>query len=297
MCVAPLTLKRNRDEWQTESNGHSTVTRVVPCGKCFQCLARRRNGWSFRLHHQMNISSSACFMTLTYGHAQDDKGRLFGEDPPLTDNGLYTLDKTDLQKFLKRFRKFEKTRNKNGNTIKYYAVGEYGTKNHRPHYHLILFNASPQCMAQSYMVAKKIWQKGSVDVASCNMATINYVVGYVMSGAWAPEHELDDRHPHFSLMSKGLGSNYLTDEIYDFHYDRMDTSVMHPSGFRIPLPRYYKDKIFSVEEKAELYEINQRVRQVDWEEFVNIDFEKQVEETRQKIRLHERKNKKVRNTL
>lgn len=77
----------------------------------------------------------------------------------------------------------------------------------------------------------------------------------------------------------------------------MDTSVMHPSGFRIPLPRYYKDKIFTVEEKAELYEINQRVREVDWEEFVNIDFEKQVEETRQKIRLHERKNKKVRNTL
>jgi hypothetical protein len=147
------------------------------------------------------------------------------------------------------------------------------------------------------MVSKEIWQKGNVDLAACNMATINYVVGYVMQGVWTPEHELDDRAPQFSCMSKGLGSSYLTDEIYDYHYDRMDTSAMHPSGFRIPLPRYYKDKIFTVEEKAELYEINQQVREVDWQEFVNIDFNKHVEETRHKIRLHERKNKKVRNTF
>jgi len=244
----------------------------------------------------MNISHSACFMTLTYGIAQDGKGNIFGEDPPLSENGLNTLDKTDLQKFFKRLRKYEKY---HGNTkpLKYYAVGEYGTKNHRPHYHIILFNLSRETMVQSHMVAKDIWQKGMVDVATCNMATINYVVGYVMQGVWEPGHELDDRAPHFSLMSKGLGANYLTDEIYDFHYDRMDTSVMHPSGFRIPLPRYFKDKIFSAEEKAELYEINQQVREVDWEEFVNIDFNKLVEETRHKIYLHERKNKKLRNTF
>ena len=296
MCIAPLTLKRNRDEWQTESNGHSTVTRVVPCGKCFQCLARRRNGWSFRLHHQMLVSDSACFMTLTYGQKLDAKGNIFGEEPPLTDNQQMTLDKSHLQKFFMRLRKYEKT-NGNNNPLRYYAVGEYGTKRHRPHYHIILFNLSHKTMAQSHMVAERIWKKGHVDVAKCNMATINYVVGYVMQGVWEPQHELDDRAPQFSLMSKKLGSSYLTDEIYNYHYDRMDTSVMHPSGFRIPLPRYFKDQIFTVEEKAELYEINQKVREVNWEEFVNIDFEKSVEETKHQIFLHERKNKKLRNIL
>jgi len=110
MCISPLTLKRNRDEWQTDKTSHSTVTRVVPCGKCFQCLARRRNGWSFRLHHQMNVSYSACFMTLTYA------------EEPLSFNEQPTLRKKDLQDFLKRLRKFEKTRN-NDNTLKYYAYG------------------------------------------------------------------------------------------------------------------------------------------------------------------------------
>ncbi len=281
MCVTPLTLKRNRDEWQTDKTTHSTVTRVVPCGKCYQCLARRRNGWSFRLWHQMNISQSACFMTLTY------------EDPPLSFNEQATLKKKDLQDFLKRLRKHEKAK-KNGTSLKYYAVGEYGTNGHRPHYHLIIFNISNYTRTRSDLVAKKIWKKGHVDIAICNSATINYVVGYINQGSWSPQHELDDRDPHFSIMSKGLGANYLTDALFDYHYDRMDASVMHPDGYRIPLPRYYKDQIFTVEEKAELYEVSQQMRSMDWEEFMNYNFEKEVEVKNYKIKQNDKKRKQER---
>jgi len=288
MCVTPLTLKRNRDEWQTDKTSYSTVTRVVPCGKCFQCLSRRRNGWSFRLHHQMNVSESACFMTLTYG----DNG-IFGENPKQTKNGFDTLVKKDLQDFFKRLRKHENKR-KNGTTIKYYGVGEYGTNNHRPHYHVILFNLSNYTLTRSNMVAEKIWKKGFVDIAQCSSASINYVVGYINQGAWIPKSDLDDRAPHFSMMSKGLGSSYLTDRIIDMHYDRMDASVMHPDGYRIPLPRYYKDKIFTVEEKAELYEIAQAWREMDWEDFVNYDYEKEVRVKKYKIKQNEKKRKQER---
>jgi len=288
MCVTPLTLKRNRDEWQTDKTSHSTVTRVVPCGKCYQCLARRRNGWSFRLHHQINVSQSVCFMTLTYGECEG-----LGTDPPHTKNGLPTLKKDDLQKFFKRLRKHEKSRN-NGNTIKYYAVGEYGTNNHRPHYHAIIFNISNYTLARSHMVAEKIWKKGFVDIAQATSASINYVVGYINQGSWIAQNEMDDRMPHFSVMSKGLGSNYLTDRVFDMHYDRMDGSALHPDGYRIPLPRYYKDKIFTVEEKAELYEIAQKWREMDWEEFVNYDFEKEVMIIKHKIKQNDKKRKKER---
>lgn len=229
----------------------------------------------------MNVSYSACFMTLTYA------------EEPLSFNEQPTLRKKDLQDFLKRLRKFEKTRN-NDNTLKYYAVGEYGTIGHRPHYHLIIFNISDYTRTRSNMVAEKIWKKGHVDVAVCNSATINYVVGYINQGSWTPQHELDDRDPHFSVMSKGLGSSYLTDAIYKMHYDRMDTSVMHPDGYRIPLPRYYQDKIFTVEEKAELWEIQQQVRAMDWEEFVNHDYAREVEVKNYKIKQNEKKRKKER---
>lgn len=293
MCVTPLTLKRNRDEWQTDKTSHSTVTRVVPCGKCFQCLARRRNGWSFRLYHQMQVCESAYFMTLTYGEAVDDKGRPFGELPPTSFNGIYELRKKHLQDFLKRLRKHQKSKGYD-TSIKYYAVGEYGTKNLRPHYHLIIFNMLPSLAVRSNMVAKEIWKKGKVDIASCNIPTINYVVGYVMQGKWEPIADDDDRTPHFSIMSKGLGSSFLTDEMEDYLYDRMETSVMHPSGFRIPLPRYYKDKIFTVEEKAELYEVIEQMRQMDAQEWIEYDYAKEVMVKNYKIEQNERKQKKAR---
>lgn len=293
MCITPLTLKRNRDEWQTDKTSHTTVTRVVPCGKCFQCLARRRNGWSFRLYHEMLISDSAAFITLTYGNAIGYDGTEFGEDPPKSFNGLDTLKKDDLTKFIKRLRKHEA---KNGNTrsLKYYAVGEYGSKNHRPHYHIILFNALNATLLRSDMVAQKIWKKGKIDVAKCNIPTINYVVGYINQGAWVPSADFDDRTPHFSVMSKKLGSSYLTDETFEYHYDRMDASVMHPSGYRIPLPRYFKDQIFTVEEKAELYEINQQMRSMNWQEFVNYDYSKELMINKYKIEQNDKKRKKER---
>ncbi len=293
MCITPLTLKRNRDEWQTDKTSHSTVTRVVPCGKCFQCLARRRNGWSFRLWHQMQTCESAYFMTLTYGEALDDYGHPFGEQPPTSFNGIYDLNKKHLQDFLKRLRKYQKSKNY-GTSIKYYAVGEYGTKNLRPHYHLIIFNLLPELAVRSNVVAKEIWKKGKVDIASCNISTINYVVGYVMQGKWEPQADDDDRKPHFSLMSKGLGSSYLTDQKIEYLYDRMETSVMHPSGFRIVLPRYYKDKIFTIEEKAELNEIIEQMRDMSVKEWFEYDYKKEVELKKYKIKEHERKKKNTR---
>ena len=109
-------------------NGVTTGYVPFPCGKCPPCLRRRVSGWSFRLVKQGEQACSALFVTLTY----DD------EKVPKTASGLMTLQKSDLQKFFKRLRK--KTHEK----ISYYAVGEYGDKTQRPHYHIILFNAIPR---------------------------------------------------------------------------------------------------------------------------------------------------------
>ncbi len=275
MCISSNTILRPREEWQP-TDKYSTRTRIVPCGKCYKCLGRRRNAWSFRLYHEMLISETASFVTLTYGA---DEKRGFGEEPPTSFNGIYSLDKKHFQDFIKRLRiQNQKAYTRNGKPgecppLRYYAVGEYGTNHLRPHYHLILLNLENHLRERSFGVAKDIWKKGNVDIADCNIATINYVVGYLMKGVWQPQTDDDDRLPEFSLMSKKLGSNYLTDEIYHYHLDRMETSVDHPSGFRIPLPRYYRDQIFSVEEKAELYEINQLVQAMSWEEFVNVDYD------------------------
>lgn len=287
MCISPVTLKRPRDEWQ-DTDKYSTVTRVVECGKCHKCLGKRRNAWSFRLYHQALYSDSACFMTLTYGKNIEEG---WGEDPPTSFNGIYTLKKRDFQLFMKKLRK------KSNSKISYYAVGEYGTINYRPHYHAIVFNLDRHLLVNSLRVARTIWKKGNVDIARCNLASISYVVGYLLKGVWEPQTDDDDRLPEFSLMSKKLGSQYLTDNIYHYHLDRMETSVMHPSGFRIALPRYYKDQIFSVEEKAELYSLNQEINQMDWQEFVNIDYEYKRKIIERDIKKHNKNLKTKRAVL
>lgn len=284
MCLTPLTLVRVETD-KPKMNQAPTKTRVVPCGKCVECLARRRNAWSFRLYQEMQSSLSAFFVTLTYGINEKER---FGEEPPMSANGFLTLDKKDLQLFFKRLRKYE-TGKGNPAKLRYYAVGEYGTKNERPHYHIILFNLSQHTAKRSMDVARNIWKKGNVDIAKCNIATINYTVGYVMQGRWNPSMDTDDRLGNFSVCSKGLGASYLTDTRCAWHTDRLENTVMHPSGFRMPLPRYYSDKIFDKEEKEQINDFLETYRDLSWSDLESMDWNKKIMTTKHKIQEHERR--------
>ena len=62
----------------------------------------------------------------------------------------------------------------------------------------------------------------------------------------------DDRQPQFSLMSKNLGHSYLTPENIKYHKNRLVSYITLPGGFKSPLPRYYRDKIFTRTEKAKI---------------------------------------------
>lgn len=272
----------------TDKYTDSKHTARVPCGKCHKCLGRRRNNWAFRLYHEMLVSESAVFMTLTYG-VNEKEG--WGENPPTSFNGIYTLHKPDLQKFFKRLRKI------NNGKLRYYAVGEYGSDNKRPHYHIILFNLDSKHITNSLSISKNVWQKGNVDIASCNIATINYTCGYIMQGVWSPETDDDDRNPHFSVMSKHLGASYLTEAKYNYHLDRLELSADHPSGFKISLPRYYRDKIFSRDEKAEIYELNSQINKMDWDEFINYDYDMENQQIADQIRRFNKNQKLKRCTL
>lgn len=212
-------------------------TDIVPCGKCVQCKKRRRNQWGFRLFQEMQVSDSVCFMTLTYA------------EEPLSFNGHGTLDKTDLQNFFKRLRKVNKRK------LKYYAVGEYGGRYKRPHYHIILFNLDDYWIPRSQDFAVKIWQKGMVDIAGVTMASINYVVNYVLKSTWKPEQDDDDRQPEFAVMSKKLGISYLTKNKYEWHnrdLEELPAYVTGPNGQKIAMPRYFKERVYNRDQKKRL---------------------------------------------
>ncbi len=284
MCITPLTLKRDYNTMAGER------TKIVPCGKCIKCLQRRQNGWAFRLTKESQISTSACFITLTYS------------DYPTSPQGLPTLHKKDYQNFLKRLRKkLPKT-----SGIKYYACGEYGTQTHRPHYHAIMFNL-PQRYIQDRTILANIWGHGHVDIAPCNTATIMYVTKYLLKGGFTPHPDIidyttgeiiqDDRTKEFSLMSKKMGSNYLTPQMIKYHKETLNSYITLKGGQPAALPRYFRDQIYTKEESKIINEAALLARETDFIKLFDDCFKKQITWKKNLIRKDEKQQRLERQLL
>lgn len=209
----------------------------VPCGKCPSCLQRRASSWGFRLLNELDREHNAYFVTLTY------------EKPPMSPKGYMTLVKSDWQKFAKLLRYYCSPLKY---PIRYYAVGEYGSIRFRPHFHAIMYGIKPDLVL-------KAWPHGIIEVdPDVNPANIAYVCKYITKGRLIPAHKNDDRLPEFSLMSKNLGSSYLTPQMIRYHKADLSRSYATlDGGVKIALPRYYKDRIFSPEEREFMFHLNQ----------------------------------------
>lgn len=206
-------------------------TNVVPCGKCPECLRARANAWAFRIHTEMQHSTHPRFITLTY------------QCTPKSFNGFDTLKKKDFQDFMKRLR------NRTKNRLKYYACGEYGSETERPHYHLVLLN-QPKLWALDPKYITEAWTHGQIHIGEANIKTIHYTLKYMMKGKHIGQDELDDRENVFSLMSKGMGKQFLTETMLNHIKTGQINHIVLPDGKKQALPRYYKDKIFTQSEKA-----------------------------------------------
>ncbi|AXH76296.1 MAG: replication initiator protein [Microviridae sp.] len=196
----------------------------VPCGRCPPCKLRRVNSWVFRLLQEEKISNTAHFVTLTYDT----------RTVPISENGFLTLRKRDFQLFMKRLRKLVP------DTIKYYAVGEYGTNKSRPHYHAIIFNVPDPAHFHT------AWQLGYVHIGQVSTNSIAYTMKYIDKLSYKKLHARDDREPEFPLMSKSLGANYLSEAVINYHQaDLSRLYVTKEGGHKIALPRYYRQKIYT----------------------------------------------------
>lgn len=229
MCFSPLIIRRKVSRF---SQG---VMQPVPCGSCDDCRISKIKEWSFRIRKEAEVSTSAFFITLTYSE----------KDVPINDKGYRTLLKKDVQDFMKRLRHYEK-----GNKIiKYYFVGEYGTRRtKRPHYHAIIFNVVD---SNNFF---KAWTKGIIDVSEIDLTKeATKPVGYVIKYISKPRTKDLVRQREFSLMSKGLGANYLTDNMIEYHNRTLENCYLTTrDGFKTSLPKYYKDKIYDESTRSRL---------------------------------------------
>lgn len=210
---------------------------IAPCGKCFSCRTKYRRQWQLRLQHELlTYDYNAMFLTLTYN------------DENLPEN--YSINKRDVQLFIKRLRKYYKDV-----PIRYFAVGEYGDKSKRPHYHLIIYGLkSPEQKRKSTLnwkygqfLSNSIWKKGYCFVGYVDSKCISYVSKYVLKSFVKDTSEDDFKKagmlPPFSLKSAGLGLNWLlahTDKVVN---DLKNNNTVKLFKGRTSYPRYYRKKL------------------------------------------------------
>lgn len=232
-----------------------------PCGRCVACLKRKGSEWSFRLMQQDKTSITSYFITLTYDTSF----------VPISQNGFMSLQKVHCSDFFKRVRSAHDRAGlvtpecDAADRIKYFVVGEYGGKRVRPHYHAICFNFELGVMfsKEDLLVLEHTdfdgeahvychqWKFGHCTVGKVTGASIGYCLKYMMKPGRIPMHVNDDRQREFRLMSKRLGRSYITDEVLKWHKDKLCERVYIgiEDGKKIPMSRYFKDKIYNDEER------------------------------------------------
>lgn len=235
MCVQPIIIKNKK-----VGKRANKFTTPVPCGRCPNCVKARVNSWAFRINKELEISVNPLFVTLTYDE----------QNVPRTSCGLKTLRKTDVQKFLKRLRfHYEKHESKHDRSplrLRYYLCGEYGSTTLRPHYHIILLNLPKYC---EYLISDT-WQHGFVAPLPLKDGSVNYVLKYMAKRKFDKK---DKRLPEFSLMSKGLGANYLTPAIARYHHSSVQNSyVTLRGGIKMSMPKYYKEKLYDEAQREQV---------------------------------------------
>lgn len=242
----------------------SGVRVPIPCGQCVGCRLEKSRQWAMRCMHEKRLHKDNCFVTLTYN------------DEHLPPAG--TLVKRDLQLFMKRLR------NGRGAGIRFYACGEYGDLNRRPHYHAILFNTAFEDQ-RLYKVTKRgdrlytsailsaLWSddRGPIGHAILGDVTFEsaaYVARYVMKKVTGPlaagYYDVTDRDgvvfrrcPEFTVMSRGgrsgaggIGIGWYKKygkETYDHDSVVIRNRLVKP-------PRYYDGK-FEVDNPVRMAEI------------------------------------------
>lgn len=207
--------------------------------------------------HEAALHPENCFVTLTYNQQSVPQD--------------YGLDLRHLQLFMKRLRKSLPQK------IRFFACGEYGELNGRPHYHAILFNYAPadrvliETSASGEPVYRSaalesVWQLGNTSTQDVTHRSCAYVARYCTKKLKTNDTFGMDRYrrlspvdgcmhnvrPEFAVMSRGgrggeggIGSAYVERFKSDFY----PSGFIVVNGVRQAPPRFYVSKLTEEEQQ------------------------------------------------
>lgn len=239
---------------------------IIPCGQCIECRINYARNWAARCEVESYYHQNNHFLTLTYDDehlpiVNKETGEIYrGLKDPISyyNSGerkeVATLLMRDVQLFLKRLRKWASTHNMYDDPevgLKIFYCGEYGDKNGRPHYHMIVYGVKiPDLRVEYYKggyehdqsdIIRQLWGNGRIEVGSVTYESCQYVAQYVVKkqkGIGAKTYKKKGIAPEFCRMSRrpGIGMRYWEehkDEIYS-----VDTIYLK-RGKKVKPPKYF----------------------------------------------------------
>lgn len=242
MCLYPK-LMINKKYTSTKKNGGNIPKRTdervkwvaVGCQNCIECRRQKSREWQVRLAEEIKHDKTGIFVTLTFNEESLKKLS------KLTENqGVNEIATTGVRRFLGRWRKSEKK------SVKHWLITELGGENGRIHLHGLLFTSKDK-----EFIEKK-WKYGHVFIGDyVGLKTVNYIVKYVT--------KVDEKNKDYKakiLTSPGIGKSFVESQQFkNAKYKENETKEYYraENGVKIGLPVYYRNKIYSEEEREKLW--------------------------------------------
>lgn len=291
MCLYPKLIK-NRKYISNKKNGGNippvTDARVlmvpVGCQKCIECKKQKARNWQVRLQEEIRHNKNGKFVTLTFSNEsiKELTKNIEGVSGYNLDNEIATIA---VRRFLERWRKKYKK------SVKHWLVTELGgngTEN--IHLHGIIWTN------ENAKTINKIWKYGFTWIGDknndgyVNEKTINYIVKYI--------NKTDEKHKEYNskiLTSSGIGKQYTErEDAKKNKYNETETKETYTTkqGINIALPIYYRNKIYTEEEKEKLWlkKLDEEIRYICGEK---IDISKNDKEYYKTLEYYRRKNKRL----
>ena len=292
MCLYPIYIKNPRYIPNKKNGGNPPKADdkrklyvPVGCGKCIECRRQLSNNWKIRLSEELDSLTRehtqvhAGTREHTHADARRDLPNLKAYYITLT----FSEEKLNwYQSICERYtnindvvavavRHFlERWRRKYTTSLRHWLITELGHENtERIHLHGIVFTTEDKIKTLN-----ERWGNGFIRIGQyCNQKTINYIVKYIT--------KIDNDHQEYEpkiFCSAGIGSNYIytingrkekTDgrgiKFNKYNGEETREYYLTKKGFKLALPMYYRNYIYTEEEKEKLWiqKLNKQEKYVD----------------------------------
>lgn len=201
----------------------------IPCGWCMACRVDRRTYFQDRFEYDLykKFDGVGTFGCITYDDFHLPSNN-FGD--------MWSLSKSDVQKFWKRVRAYISYHKINNALIrkdfKHFTVGEYSPTDFRPHYHFIAVGLD---FAAALPIFEKCWKNAVIfDSRPILRGGMSYVLKYI--DKQRHKEQLEDYidnglEPPFMISSHSVGNGLYSSENVDFK-----NQTYKWNGFNRPLP-------------------------------------------------------------